>query len=151
MGVQQENDGRRTGSKVRQEVGQRKQGAKYWVAMTAMGALVAYSPVSTATRVLYAQDTREVAQAATSATAVGRPPCRARILDSPGPAVRCPGRIRERGRAFASTLAREAIGDVESPGVSGIFTPEDALQRMLEGTGVVSRFTGPDVVFARSS
>lgn len=43
---------------------------------------------------------------------------------------------------FDSTLAR----GLSSPGVAGTFTPEDALRRLLAGTGLTYRFTNPTTV-----
>jgi catecholate siderophore receptor len=42
------------------------------------------------------------------------------------------------------TIATEGIGEVASPGVNGLFTPEEALARALEGTNVTSRATAPN-------
>ena len=39
-----------------------------------------------------------------------------------------------------------AIADISSPGVSGLFTPLEAIARALEGTSVTSRLTGPNRV-----
>jgi catecholate siderophore receptor len=49
----------------------------------------------------------------------------------------------------ASGVTVELPGDVavlSAPGVSGTFTPEQAIRQLLEGTGVTYRFTGPDAV-----
>ena len=42
------------------------------------------------------------------------------------------------------TLPAGSIKGLASPGVSGDYTAERALQRLLEGTGVAYRFTAPD-------
>ncbi len=39
-------------------------------------------------------------------------------------------------------VTEEAIREMSSPGVSGLFTPHQALERLLAGTGVTFRFTG---------
>ena len=44
------------------------------------------------------------------------------------------------------TVANPGIRNVSSPGVSGIFTNEEALQHLLSGTGVTYRFDGSTVV-----
>ena len=41
-------------------------------------------------------------------------------------------------------ITNAAIADISSPGVSGIFTPLEAIARALEGTSVTSRVTGPN-------
>ena len=43
-------------------------------------------------------------------------------------------------------LASPAIGKVQSPGVIGDYTIDQAFAHLLDGTGVSYRFTGPDVV-----
>src|SRR5580698_8849777 len=44
------------------------------------------------------------------------------------------------------TLSPDSIGMITSPGVSGTLTTQDALQHLLEGTGVTFRFTAPTAV-----
>ncbi len=44
------------------------------------------------------------------------------------------------------TLAKEGIRNVSSPGVSGVYTDEQALQRLLAGTRITYRFIGPNAV-----
>jgi len=41
------------------------------------------------------------------------------------------------------TLALASIGSIQSPGISGAYDPERALQAMLAGTGVRFRITSP--------
>lgn len=43
-------------------------------------------------------------------------------------------------------LADPAIGTLQSPGVSGLLTPEQALKQLLDGTSVGYRFTDADAV-----
>jgi catecholate siderophore receptor len=145
MGVQEVSGSKKMRDKAGQEIKQRKQRAKYWVAMTAMGALVAYSPVSTAARVLYAQDTRELAQAASRQQPIAGRRATQEFSIPRGPLSGVLAEF-ETLTGIRATLAREGIGDVESPGVSGNFTPDEALQRLLDGTGVVSSFTAADAV-----
>ena len=47
---------------------------------------------------------------------------------------------------FRIVLANEGIGNLASPGVSGTFTTDQALQRLLTGTGVAYRITAPDTI-----
>ncbi len=44
------------------------------------------------------------------------------------------------------TFANEGIRNVSSPGVTGVYTSAQALQHLLEGTGVTFRLTAPTVV-----
>lgn len=44
------------------------------------------------------------------------------------------------------TVADEGIRNVSSPGVAGVYTDEQALQRLLSGTRITYRFIGPNAV-----
>ncbi len=116
-----------------------------WIAVTAMGALVACSPVSRAATVLLSP---EGGQSAASrhredSPAQDRP---VRRFDLPG------GRLEDVLLAFRAvsglsvTLADPAIGSVQTAAVAGSFTPERALAQLLQGTGIGFRFTGPEEV-----
>src|SRR5262249_62159293 len=43
-------------------------------------------------------------------------------------------------------IPNEQLRDIPSPGVSGVYTVENALAQILAGTGVTYRFTGPKIV-----
>jgi catecholate siderophore receptor len=47
---------------------------------------------------------------------------------------------------FRIVLVNEGIGNLASPGVSGTLTTDQALQRLLTGTGVTYRITAPDTI-----
>ncbi len=51
---------------------------------------------------------------------------------------------KETGITFG--MATDSIGQVQSPGVNGVLTAQEALIHALEGTGVSARFEGPDRV-----
>lgn len=63
-----------------------------------------------------------------------------------------PGQLSEvlaqfaRAAGITFTLAPDSIGAVASPGVSGTFTIQDALQHLLKGTSVTFRVTAPNAV-----
>ncbi len=63
-----------------------------------------------------------------------------------------PGPLSEVLSQFAGTtgvtfaLAADSIGTIASPGVSGTFTIQEALQHLVEGTKVTFRFTTPTTV-----
>ena len=74
---------------------------------------------------------------------------------SPPPATRfaiAAGPVADVIKAFQQAtglsiqLALEAIGSIQSPGVSGLFTNERALQELLSGTGLSFRFTNAGTV-----
>src|SRR5579862_4036825 len=48
-----------------------------------------------------------------------------------------------RAAGITFTLSPSSIGTIASPGISGTFTIQEALRRVLEGTGVAFRFTAP--------
>lgn len=115
----------------------RRRGARYWVLKVgALGALVAYT----------VGDSRAVAVArvglsAQSAAVAGQTErTEARRFDIP------PGTLTDALAAFQSatglrvSAADERVGSLPSPGVSGLLTPEQALGRLLAGTGVSYRF-----------
>jgi catecholate siderophore receptor len=52
----------------------------------------------------------------------------------------------ERLSGLRIVVTNAAIADIQSPGVSGNFTPLEAITRALEGTSVTSRHTGPGSV-----
>jgi catecholate siderophore receptor len=52
----------------------------------------------------------------------------------------------ERMSGVSIVITNTAIADISSPGVSGLFTPLEAIARALEGTSVPSRLTGPNRV-----
>ena len=43
-------------------------------------------------------------------------------------------------------VADDAVRGLPSPGVTGVFTAEQALKQILAGTGVTYRLTGPEAV-----
>jgi catecholate siderophore receptor len=47
---------------------------------------------------------------------------------------------------IAATAVREGILEIQSPGVSGLFSPERALEQLLVGTGLGFRFSSPTAV-----
>jgi catecholate siderophore receptor len=66
-----------------------------------------------------------------------------------------PGTLRNVLAAFEAatkvkaTLALHSLGDLQSPGVSGLHTAEQALEQILAGTGISYRFTAPNAVTLR--
>ena len=49
----------------------------------------------------------------------------------------------ERATGMKVAIAVDSIGMITSPGVTGTFTPQDALAQLLAGTNVTVRFTAP--------
>ena len=106
---------------------------------TAIGTVVACSAVgSTTIHVAYAQSVPQ-SSGAKSPTQVQR------FDIAPGPLSDVLPQFA-RGAGITFTLSPDSIGMITSPGVSGTFTTQDALQHLLEGTGVTFRFTAPTVM-----
>src|SRR5262245_902513 len=55
-----------------------------------------------------------------------------------GPALEAFGKLAD----LDVKVTEEAIREIASPGVSGLYTAHQALERLLAGTGVTFRFTG---------
>jgi catecholate siderophore receptor len=68
-----------------------------------------------------------------------------RVEIAPGPLSDVLAQLT-RAAGITFTLSPESIGTLTSPGVSGTFTVQDALQHLLGGTGVTFRFTTPSTV-----
>jgi hypothetical protein len=61
----------------------------------------------------------------------------------PGPLRDVVGRF-EGVAGIRVTIAMDGIGDIQSAGVSGVMSPQQALERLLNGTGVSFAFTAPN-------
>ncbi|HEX5732408.1 MAG TPA: TonB-dependent siderophore receptor [Blastocatellia bacterium] len=120
----------------------RRSGPKFWMTMSAMGALTACGAFNSNPSA-YAQSPRSSfpaiyfrsqAQAATYR------------FDIP------PGTLDTVLNAFQQVtgwkvmLGKDEIGSISSPGVSGVYTIEQGLNHLLTGTGVSYRFTGPETL-----
>src|SRR5688572_21577999 len=118
----------------------RRRGLRYWIAI---GAVAAYTAVGSKTVALvYAQHSRgelEASQNQTKSLPVRR-------FDIP------PGLLDEVLNAFQTVtglrvlVPSDAIRSLTSPGVSGLFTVEQALQQLLTDTGLRYQFTATDEV-----
>lgn len=122
----------------------KQRGPVYWVAMSAMGTLVAYSA--------FGSQTVSLARAKTSRAAIAitqsheQTQNETRRFDIPaGPLERALSAFQNISKLRAQVSDAE-IGNINSPGVSGLYTDEQALKQILAGTGVAYRFTGPDTV-----
>ena len=76
-------------------------------------------------------------------TAQNRPALR---FDIPAGLLRDVIATFERVTQLHVSFAQVALGDIQSPGVTGVFTPEQALTRLLEGTGATFAMSGTDRV-----
>ena len=107
----------------------------------AMGTLVAYSAVGNKTfNVARAQDVAGTGtgNGPVAQTQGAQPVRRFEIAAGPLDAVLA---TFEQVTGIKATLSKEGIGNVASPGVTGLYTPEQALQKLLDATGLTYRFT----------
>jgi catecholate siderophore receptor len=121
---------------------QSSNGPKYWIAM---GTLAAYTTFSTRTSALAApQKTRGTSKRGdTQAQSLS-----VRHFDIPAGPLDAAARVFERLADVRVVFASDDIGNIASPGVSGLYTVDQALQKLLAATSVSYRFTaGETVVF----
>jgi len=119
-------------------------GPKYWIAV---GTLAAYTAGGGSKTVMhaYAQEARGgTASMQPAGEAPGNLPVR-RFSIAPGPLSSALSEF-QKVSGLKITLLRTEIGGIQSPGVSGSFTAEQALNKLLAGTGVMYRFTAGDTV-----
>ena len=119
-----------------------------WLCTTALVASAAFS-AAFPTRVFAGMmpvpsETITWARQAQGSRPAGDQPVR-RFDIAPGPlAAVLP--VFERAAGITVTLAADSIGMITSPGVAGVFTPQDALAHLLEGTSVAFRFVAANAV-----
>jgi catecholate siderophore receptor len=120
----------------------RPRGARHTRVWLAMGTLAAYSvsgKMLAAT--LPAEGSADPQRSEKNSVAANTLPVR-RFDLAPGP-------IATVAAAFAKAtgiridLINPSLGNISSPGVSGIYSDEQALRKLLEGTGLSYRFVGP--------
>jgi len=112
----------------------------------AMGTLVAYSAVGSETvDVAFAQDLPNVVRSGPAAGQTqGSQPTRR--FDIPaGPLDTVLGAF-EQATQIAITISKEGLRSLSSPGVSGLYTTDQALQKILTNTGLTYRFTSASAV-----
>jgi catecholate siderophore receptor len=112
----------------------------------AMGTLVAYSAVgSKIVNASQAQVAQPPGQANSSVSQTqGSQPVRR--FDIPAEPLDAALTAFEQVTGYNVSLSQEAMRHLSSPGVSGVYTAEQALQRLLAGTGLAYRFTAATTV-----
>ncbi len=110
----------------------------------AMGTLVAYSAVGSKTiNVARAQDRSGDASESTSQTLGAQP---ARRFDIAAGSLDSVLAAFEQLTGYRVSVSNPGIRSLPSPGVAGVFTPEQALQKLLADTGLTYRFTSATAV-----
>jgi len=129
----------------KRETGAARRGPKYWVTMGAMGTLVAYGAFGG--KVI----TPAHAQVYPGSMSALRQQAQAVRFDIP------PGPLESVLKTFRQVsgwqvqMTSDTIADIASPGVSGVYTVEQALKQLLTGTGVTYRLISAEAVMLEVS
>ena len=121
-----------------------RRGAKYWASLFALSSLMASTAYtgSMATTITSLRETRAGWEAIyaqeQSQTAIR--------FDIPAGPLDTVLAAFQQQAALHVAVPVEAIRTIGSPGVTGNYTPEQALKQILAGTGITYRFTAKDVV-----
>lgn len=110
----------------------------------AVGALVAYTAVSGRMAAVAHAHEAGAAFAADQLPAQGQEPVRR--FDIPAGVLDSVLQAFQSATGVTVAAPSDAIKALASPGVSGVYTIEQALRQMLKGTGVAYRFTAPETV-----
>jgi catecholate siderophore receptor len=111
----------------------------------AIGTLAAYSAVGSKFNVARAQDVTRPgsAKGSVSQAQASQP---VRRFDIPAGTLDSVLAAFEQATGISVTISNQGIRSVSSPGVTGLYTPEQALQKLLADTGLTFRFTAADAV-----
>jgi catecholate siderophore receptor len=122
-------------------------GPKYWLAVGAIGSLVACGPVCESSLALaYGNKTRGHSLEAITWHEPAQPQTPASRFDIQAGPLDIVLNTFQKVTGLQVLVPLEAIRGIVSPGVSGLFTAEQALKQILAGTGVTYRFTQQDTV-----
>ncbi|HEX5966302.1 MAG TPA: STN domain-containing protein, partial [Pyrinomonadaceae bacterium] len=117
----------------------RRRGPRYWiVAITAMGALVAYCPGNSHNIVL--------GKSRLSDKTVASEQQRQLQFDIPSGTLESALAKFQQTADIQIIIPNDAMRSLSSPGVNGRHSPEQALRELLRGTGVSYRFTDKKTV-----
>lgn len=125
--------------------GSTRRGVRHWVvAVGTMGVLVAYTVGnSRAVTLAVAHGVRD-----TSAFLASQNQTQAQQLrfDIPPGTLETVLSAFEKVTGVRATMMNDDMRNISSPGVTGLYTAEQALQQLLKGTGISHRFTAPESV-----
>ena len=117
----------------------KRRGARYWiVAITALGALVAYCPGKSHNIVLGKTPLRD--------TPVASEQQRQLQFNIAADTLEAVLTKFQKTADIQVIIPNDAMRSLASPGVAGLFSPEQALREILRGTGVSYRFTDKKTV-----
>jgi catecholate siderophore receptor len=115
-------------------------GPRYWViAITTMGALVAYTVGNS--RAVALAHTRDIRSERTATHSSGQTQTQQIRFDISPDSLDVVLNAFQKATGLQVLVTNEAIRNIQSPGVSGVYTIEQALQQLLTGTGVSYSFT----------
>lgn len=119
----------------------------YWVTVGAMGALVAYAPFGVRTLSVGANAREPVSSfEVVQSTYPALPPAQIVRFDIPPGTVGTAAEAFQKVTGLTVLIPNDKVRDLASPGVSGIYTAEQAIKHILAGTGVIYRFTAPEAL-----
>ena len=115
-------------------------GPRYWViAISTMGALVAYTVGNS--RAVALAHTQDIRSRLTTTSSLDQSQAQQSRFDiSPGTLDTVLSAF-QKATGLQVLITNDAIRNLQSPGVSGLYTNEQALQQLLTGTGVSYSFT----------
>ena len=116
-----------------------RRSARYWMAVGTMAAYTTFS--GDALLKLHAQQDRSAPTVQASGQTQG---LTVRHFDIPPGTLEVVLAAYERTVQFHVTVPRDSMRGIWSPGVAGLYTPQAALEKLLAGTGIGFRLTGPD-------
>jgi catecholate siderophore receptor len=119
----------------------RRRGAKYWMAVGTVAAYATFG--SDAVFKVYAQQDRPAPAVSAPGQTLG---LTVRHFDVPPGTLDAVLPLFEKTSLFHVTVPRDSMRAIWSPGVAGLYTPQEALQKLLTGTGIGFHLTGPDQV-----
>src|SRR5882672_3209805 len=119
----------------------RRRGAKYWMAVGTVAAYATFG--SDAVFKVYAQQDRPTPAVSGPGQTLG---LTVRHFDIPPGTLDAVLAAFEKTSLFHVTVPRDSMRSIWSPGVAGLYTPQEALQKLLTGTGIGFHLTGPDQV-----
>lgn len=123
----------------------RKRGPRYWIlAVTAMGVCVAYTVGNS--RAVSLAYVRENLEATSSTYSISENQTQKHRFDIPPGTLETVLIAFQKETGLQVVYVSEEIRVFQSPGVSGIYTEEQALKQLLSKTGVGYRFTKSDTI-----
>jgi catecholate siderophore receptor len=120
-----------------------RSGSKYWMTLGAMGALLTCAPGSVLAE---SPKAARLAPRVLEAIYGSVQSQQGQRFDIPPGPLETVLATFQKLTDLKALIPNEKLRTIPSPGVSGVYTSENALAQILAGTGVTYRFTGPKIV-----